>query len=217
MLFRILLLSLCFLSASVYLEQISKSEPVLERAPLARLPLNIAEWQGRDFAMDERVVSVLGVDDYVNRGYSSPRGTVGLYVGFYETQRQGSTIHSPMNCLPGAGWNPVDRSQFSIAITRESFAPAHVININRVMIQKGMDRQLALYWYQSHGRVVASEYWGKIYTVLDAVQVNRTDGSLVRVITPIVGSGSNAEQAAQNMAVDFVQSIFPLLSQYLPE
>src|SRR5207237_447546 len=136
---------------------------------------------------------------------------------FYQTQRQGSTIHSPMNCLPGAGWNPVDRSHLTIGVAPEPFAPARSIAINRIVIEKGMDRQMVLYWYQAHGRVVANEYWGKIYTVLDAMRMNRTDGSLVRVIAPITGSGSDDEQAAQRLAVEFVQSVFPLLSRHLPE
>ena len=92
-----------------------------------------------------------------------------------------------------------------------------MIDINRIVIQKGMDRQIVLYWYQAHGRVVASEYWGKIYTVLDAMRINRTDGALVRVITQIDGSGSESEQIAEKQAVEFVQSVFPLLSRHLPD
>ncbi|PYS39657.1 MAG: EpsI family protein [Acidobacteria bacterium] len=214
---RMLFLSLCFLSASAFIAKMSKTEPVFIREPLAQLPLKIGAWQGRDFDIEERIVAVLGVQDYLNRSYYSSNAVVSLYVGFYQTQRQGSTMHSPMNCLPGAGWDPVDRSQLSIPVTAEPPAPTRMININRIVIQKGMDRQIALYWYQAHGRVVASEYWGKIYTVLDAMRMNRTDGSLVRVITQIVGSGPEGEQTAQTLAVEFVQSIFPLLSRHLPD
>jgi EpsI family protein len=86
------------------------------------------------------------------------------------------------------------------------------IEVNRYVIAKGLDRQLVLYWYQSHGRVIASEYWAKIFLTLDAIRLNRTDGALVRVITPIRGS----EVAAEREAVQFVQTLFPLLGQYLP-
>ena len=85
------------------------------------------------------------------------------------------------------------------------------------MIEKGLDRALVLYWYQAHGRVVANEYWGKFYAVLDAMRINRTDGAMVRVISPIIGSGPQAEAASETEATRFVQSIFPLLSRYLPE
>src|SRR5436190_23813831 len=94
---RILILTLCFLSASAYIAKASKTEPVFARQPLARIPLKIANWEGRDLGIDDRVLDVLGVDDYLNRLYISPAGTIGLYAGFYQTQRQGTTIHSPLN------------------------------------------------------------------------------------------------------------------------
>src|SRR5215831_12638029 len=103
---RVLILSLCFLAASAYIARASRTEPAFAREPLSLLPVQIGAWQGRDFEMSERIVGVLGVDDYVNRSYLSSKSDVSLYVGFYQTQRQGSSIHSPMNCLPGAGWNP---------------------------------------------------------------------------------------------------------------
>ena len=168
--------------------------------------------------MDSRVEAVLGVDDYLSRVYSSESALAGLYIGFYQTQRQGNAIHSPMNCLPGAGWEPIDRAYISIPVARTAGTALNEnIQINRVIIEKGLQRQVALYWSQAHGRVVASEYSAKIYTVLDAMRMNRTDGALVRVICPVTRSGHKAEDAAQNVAVEFVQSIFPLLSHYLPD
>src|SRR5262249_3694361 len=142
---------------------------------------------------------------------------VDLYVGFYQSQRQGSTMHSPLNCLPGAGWNPIDRSRRTVSVATQKPGTSRAIEINKIIIEKQTDRQMVVYWYQAHGRVVASEYWGKIYTVWDAMRMNRTDGSLVRVITPISGSDAAAEQAAEQVSVQFVQSIFPLLSRQLPE
>jgi EpsI family protein len=96
-------------------------------------------------------------------------------------------------------------------------APTRTIVLNRIVIQRGLDRQVALYWYQSHGRVVASEYWGKIYTVLDSVRLHRTDAAMVRILCPIAGSDPSAEQAASRAAVEFVQALFPLLGRFLPE
>jgi EpsI family protein len=159
---------------------------------------------------------VLGVDDYVSREYISKSGSIGLYVGFYQTQRQGSSIHSPMNCLPGAGWNPGTRSYIAMPVAPGS-ASNDQTQINRIMIERGMDRALVLYWYQAHGRVVASEYWGKFYAVLDAMRINRTDGALVRVVSAVRGEGPEAEASAETEATSFVQSIVPLLSRYLPE
>jgi EpsI family protein len=214
---RILVLTFCFVAASAYIASASKTEPVFTREPLANLPMQIGEWRGREAVVDERVVSVLAVDDYLSREYLSSARSIGLYVGFYQSQRQGNTIHSPMNCLPGSGWNPVERTYITVPVALSGSAPSRGIQINRIIIEKGLDRDVVLYWYQAHGRVVASEYWGKIYTVLDAMRINRTDGAMVRVISPITASDPQHDQEAEREGIRFVQSIFPLLSRYLPE
>jgi EpsI family protein len=158
------------------------------------------------------VLAVLGVDDYINRSYIHPEtGVIGLYVGYYGSQRSGDTIHSPLNCLPGSGWNPAKRGVLEVALGPESR-----IQINRIVIVKGIEKQVVLYWYQSHGRVVASEYWGKIYTVLDALRTNRTDAALVRLIAPVAGQDAAAESASQELAAAFVKALYPLLGDFLP-
>ena len=172
---------------------------------------------------DESVLAQLRVDEYVSRVYQQAEGrtAVGLYVGYYRNQRQGQTMHSPLNCMPGAGWEPASKRPLTIQVFERpagpaSGAPARNISVNRLVIQKGLDRQLVLYWYQSHGRVVASEYWGKVYTVVDAIRMNRTDAAMIRVIAQVVGDGAEAETAAEHVAVRFTQAVFPLLGQYLP-
>jgi EpsI family protein len=209
---RILLLSILFLAASAFIARTSRPEIVPIRESLSGMPMSIGSWEGREVhQIDDRVMAVLGVDDYVSRTYYSPElYPAGLYIGYYQSQRQGDTMHSPLNCLPGAGWNPVKNSHIRIMIGENSS-----IEINRIVIQKGIEKQVVLYWYHSHGRVVASEYWGKIYTVLDALRTNRTDGALVRVICPVSGADSEAEAYAEAHAVDFVKALFPLLNHYL--
>lgn len=212
------------LIGSFCLSLTTKSESVPLRRPLSDLPSMIGAWTGQgsvEFNTD--TLKALGVDDYTNRIYYGPGGAViGLYIGYYRSQRQGDTIHSPLNCLPGAGWNPVVRDVLAVPIQLSTAEQAgtdpqfRAIRINRIIIQKGLDKQLVLYWYQSHGRVVASEYWGKIYTVIDAMRTNRTDAALVRIIAPVVGSEKNAENASLQESVDFLKLLFPLLSQYLP-
>jgi EpsI family protein len=120
-------------------------------------------------------------------------------------------MHSPLNCLPGAGWSPVSFRRMDIDVPANGSVERR-INVNRYVIEKGVDRQLVLYWYQAHGRVVASEYWGKFYLVLDAIRTNRTDGALVRIVAPIRSSEDDAEA----QAVAFAQALFPLLGKYLP-
>jgi EpsI family protein len=112
----------------------------------------------------------------------------------------------------------VDRTTISIPVTPTlDSASERPIEINRITIQKGLDRQVVLYWYQAHGRVIGSEYLGKIYTVLDAVRMNRTDAALVRIISPVPSLDVQGHDAAEKAAINFVQSVFPLLSQYLPD
>lgn len=213
---RTLIVALCLLAGWAYLGRTSRAESLPPREPLAGLPLSIDTWQGRNEPPFEKsILDVLGVDDYIIRSYFQPSGVVGLYVGFYYSQRQGDTIHSPLNCLPGAGWQPLEQGRAFIDVRQSPSSPGtRKIEVNRVVIGKGLDRQLVYYWYQSRDRVVASEYWGKIYTVLDAVKYNRTDAALVRVIVPFSDAASAPK--ADQQAISFVQSMFPLLSRYVP-
>ncbi len=218
MIVRTVIVALCLLGGTVVLARSSHTEAVPIRESLDHFPLAIGSWQGQrlqDF--DQKILSVLGVDEYVNRAYvADGKPPVGLYIGYYQSQRQGDTMHSPLNCLPGAGWLPARQGRTTVE-TRDEHGP-RTIEINHVIIEKGLDRQVVLYWYQSHGRVVASEYWGKIYTVVDAVRLNRTDGALVRVIVPVlsVGPSADPEGDAERTALEFTRQLFPALGRHLP-
>jgi EpsI family protein len=158
---------------------------------------------------------VLGADEYLTRIYR--QGTappVDLFMGYYSSQRTGAIIHSPLNCLPGAGWQPVDRRHVQVELNVTG-AAGRRIDINRVVVQKGEERQVALYWYHERGRVIASEYASRVFMVLDAARYGRTDGALVRVMTPI-GSDREDIDAATRRLVEFVRAMFPLLGGYLP-
>jgi EpsI family protein len=216
MLGRSVVLFVTFLAATGLVALKNRPEPAPVRSRFDRFPTQIQRWTGQPLPpMDAKVLAVLGADDYVNRVYYSPdRAAVGLYVGFYNSQRQGDSIHSPLNCLPGAGWEPLSKASLRIPVSvREG--PTE-IDSNRYVIQKGLDRQLVLYWYQSHGRTVASEYWSKFFLIRDAVRLNRTDAALVRVIALINPNAEDGEMSAERQASDFVKAMFPLLPEYLP-
>ena len=214
---RLLLVTACLLAAWLYLGEVSRAEEVPIRVPLSELPVSMDRWTGLDDPpLEDKIVAVLGVDEYVLRRYSQ-QGTlpVGLYVGYHATQRQGDTLHSPLNCLPGGGWQPLEQSRRTIDMKPAADAASTPIEVNRVVIGKGLDRELVLYWYQSHRRAVASEYWGKIYTVLDAIRYNRTDAALVRLTTYITEDDRSARLAEQR-AVSFAQTMYPHLMRHLP-
>jgi EpsI family protein len=209
---RLLVISACLLGAIQISARARQPEQVPLRAPLRMLPFDLGPWRGRDTApFKDDILAVLGVDEYVSRSYrTSDRAVVSLYVGYYQSQREGDTIHSPMNCLPGAGWQPIATGIESIRVDGR----ADPIRVNRVVIQKGLERQVALYWYQSHGRVVASEYWSKTFMVYDAMRLNRSDAALVRVISPIADE-DDGRQATENSAA-FIRSLWPALERHLP-
>jgi len=221
---RALVVALCLVAGAALIARASRSEAVPPRQSFDTFPAQIDGWRSDGMErFDESVLAQLRVDEYVSRVYQQAEGrtAVGLYVGYYRNQRQGQTMHSPLNCMPGAGWEPASKRPLTIQVFERpagpaSGAPARNISVNRLVIQKGLDRQLVLYWYQSHGRVVASEYWGKVYTVVDAIRMNRTDAAMIRVIAQVVGDGAEAETAAEHVAVRFTQAVFPLLGQYLP-
>jgi EpsI family protein len=188
---------------------LSHGEPVPLRQPLRELPLTMGGWQGWNDPFDDQIVSALGVTDYVNRIYTNgEEQKVDLYLGYYRSQRTGESIHSPKNCLPGAGWEPVRSGRLTIPISGE---PA--ITVNEYLIEKGPAQYLVFYWYQAHGRVIASEYSGKAWLVYDAITRNRTDEALVRVIA----STRNGEDEARAMAVQFVQTLYPRLNKFIPD
>ncbi len=219
MIARLVVLTTTFVLAIGLIARATRSEPVPIRQSFATFPNEIAGWEGRPGQpFDKKILAVLGVDEYLNLTFWKTAALpIGLYVGYYQSQREGDTMHSPMNCLPGAGWQPESKGTLTIpvSLTRAVGAPRRDITVNRYVIRKGTDRQLVVYWYQSHDRVVASEYRSKIYMVLDALRTNRTDAALVRVITPVADEPAG-DAAAEARAVEFVKGMVPVLHDYLP-
>jgi EpsI family protein len=187
-------------------------EAHVERQILANFPVRIGNWRqvGSDQRFDEASEKVLRADDYLSRNFALPDGRIGsLYVGYYLTQRNGATYHSPLNCLPGSGW--VLDSPAIVQITPAS--GGQYFEANRYIIQNGDSRQVLIYWYQGRGRAVASEYWGKVYTVIDSVRQRRSDGAMVRVLVPI----GKSESEAIGIATDLASQAAPLLPAYVPD
>jgi EpsI family protein len=209
---RMWVVTIFLVGASVMIGRASQTETAIPRERFSVFPMTISKWSGRpDPPLTQHVLDVLGADDYLSRTYYTANGEVAnLYMGFYQNQRQGDTIHSPLNCLPGAGWEPIEKQRVQL---RTPNGPAVV---NELVIEKGIEHQLVLYWYQAHGRVVASEYWGRTYLVLDALRLNRTDGSMIRVITNLGDKPKEGQPRASAIAHEFAETVLPLLGPYLP-
>jgi EpsI family protein len=178
-----------------------RTELIPRSTTLAEFPNVIGEWRTvKEGVIEQEDKDVLRADDYLTRQYASSSGLrANFFVAYFESQRAGQTPHSPKNCLPGSGWS------WSVADTISVEIPgrAQPIHINRYVVSKGEEHAVVLYWYQSHGRVVASEYRAAAFTAWDALRYNRTDTALVRVVTPVAQSG-----------VEFIQAFFTELGRY---
>jgi EpsI family protein len=193
---------------------LARPEARAAREPLRQLPYTVDRYQGSDAKeFDAKTLAVLGVDDYITRLYAAPdEAAMSLYIGYYDSQRTGDTMHSPMRCLPGTGWQPLSTSVQPLEVNDSG--QRRTIEVNRYLVQKGLQRHVVLFWYQMHGRVIPSEYSTKWFLIRDAVALNRTDGALVRIIAPVPDRGGEA--AADASAAGFVRALFPRLSTYLP-
>jgi exosortase D (VPLPA-CTERM-specific) len=180
------------------------------RTSLRTFPLELGNWRAAESSLSIEVEQALGFDDYVLADYRSEAGDlVNFYVAYYGSQRKGVSPHSPQVCIPGGGW-------VISGITRENVAlndgtPMEVV---RVVIDKGSQRQLVYYWFEQRGRRISNEYLMKWFLLSDAVTRNRTDGALVRVVTPV--RPNEPAQAGDERLAAFVRLAVPLLGPFVP-
>jgi EpsI family protein len=187
------------------------SDLIPASAPLSQVSRVIDGWTGSDLTIDQETRNVLGPGDFLSRTYTRPgqRFPIGLFIGYFPTQRSGVTIHSPKHCLPGAGW-AFESSRY--VNLRDAKGKDH--RVGEYIISNGEMRQFVIYWYQAHGRSVANEYMAKFYLVTDAILKHRTDGALVRVLTPI---GSMEDTATAKARVEaFTSQLIPTLPRFIP-
>ena len=184
--------------------------------PLSLMPSTIGGWTAQDYPLDSETLSVLGDGQFLNRVYTNlgPAGKpaeipVSLFIGYFPTQRSGQSIHSPQNCLPGAGW-----AFLSSRVINLPTADGRRYPVGEYLIGNAGEKQVVLYWYLAHGRSVASDYKAKAYMMLDAVRLNRTDGALVRIVTPV--GPNEALESAQQRAMHFANQVTPLLPRFIP-
>ncbi len=199
------------LGALLVLQFRSTGEAVPIRKPLDSFPATVGEWQvRRGTVLSAPILDKLKLTDYTMRDYVDPAGRgLNLYIGYWDTQRKGAVIHSPKNCLPGSGWDPVEASVVAVPLP----PPYPSITVNRYLVQKDREQQVVLYWYQSQGRAIAGEVAARIAMVKSAVVRNRTDGAIVRVTSPVYGS----VQETSNRLVAYVQALYPVMRDYLPD
>jgi EpsI family protein len=198
-------------AAALVLFRRGNSETIVSSEPLSDVPQTIAGLTEMDVPIEQEQLDILGKGDFLSRVYSNGGRNVpvGLFIAYFASQRTGTTVHSPKNCLPGSGWS-FESSQ--VVTMKDVNGMPH--QVGEYIIANGNNRQFVIYWYQAHGRSVASEYLAKAYLVSDAIRMNRTDGALVRVITPI--HAETGVPAARERAEGFVAELMPQLPRFIP-
>jgi exosortase D (VPLPA-CTERM-specific) len=191
----------------------ARAEVAPERKSFALFPTAIEDWQGWPLTLDRMYIDALKFDDYVLADYrrAGDANPVNLYVAFYASQRKGASVHSPRSCIPGGGW---EISSLGPARIDRIGQEGRSLKVNRAVIAKGTDKQLVYYWFDQRGRQMTSEYHVKLMLFWDALTRNRTDGALVRLVTPVPPGEDLA--AAERRLNDFLGAAYPPLQPYLP-
>ncbi len=202
----LLLLSLCG-----FLQLLRRRTEVWPNPPkLHNFPSELGDWTSVDEPISRSVLDVLGPGDFLSRNYRKPGAPViNLFVAYFASQQSGDTIHSPKHCLPGSGWQPLESGRINIALSNGRSLP-----VTRYVVAKDSDRELVLYWFQSHGKMTASEYSAKLQLITDAILINRTDGALVRVVTPVLPQETEAQ--SEERAAEFIRLMNPGIDAFIP-
>lgn len=193
---------------TVYITVFNTAEPVPLVKPLASLPPTIGGFtMAGSQTFDAAMMKNLGVDHYIMRQYRDKQGySLWLYIGYYESQTEGSLIHSPRHCLPGSGWNTLSSDRIEIPAPVQD---GESVVVNEMILGKGMQKQLVHYWYQGRGRITANEYLDRFFMILDSLTRRRSDGALVR-ITSDADVLSDSLQKQQ----EFCHDLLAILNNY---
>jgi exosortase D (VPLPA-CTERM-specific) len=193
----------------------SRDVTLPERDPFSLFPRQIGDWTGTSGVLDPTVEEVLRADDYLAAFYRSPDEAAGVdfFMTYYERQTNGAAVHSPAACLPGAGWEVFSIDPVSVSLPGTGFGS---FELNRALIQKGLEKQLVYYWFEGHGRRLTGDFAVKFYTVADGMTMGRSDGGLVRVITAVGPEPDGVAQADARLQ-RFLADAVDRLPRFIPE
>ncbi len=202
------------LTSAIGFNYIQEREDIIPvRKPFLNFPLQLGRWQGRNEYLDQFYLKELKLTDYaiINFAQQDTGASVNFYSAYYQAQRRGVAVHSPKGCMPGGGWEMTDISQLNLPDIQLDDAS---LNVNRVVIQKGSNKQLVYYWFQQRGRSITNEYLVKWYLFTDALTMNRTDGSLIRLVTGV--SETEDLKFADQRLQTFMKDLVKELPDYIP-
>jgi EpsI family protein len=207
----VLLLNLMLAAQAIGFYSVSRQEDTVEPiSALSETPHRLGEWHTRqNIELDPESQKILHPDDYVMRTYERrpDRLNANVFIAYFRSQRTGHAPHSPQNCLPGNGWAPERKEVISVPVGD------HSISVNRIVVAKGEQRTVVVYWYQTPTGVVANEYRARIQLVLDSIRHNRSDTALVRVELPFMLDGT---LESENAAMELLRDVHNAVQQYIP-
>ncbi|HEX7628856.1 MAG TPA: EpsI family protein, partial [Candidatus Methylomirabilis sp.] len=187
-------------------------EKVPVSRPLSEVPLSMGEWKGDRKAMEQIFLDTLKLTDYSIVDYRDSKGKeVNVYVAYNDRQTKGESSHSPDTCLPGSGWEFHDSGTVVLPGTGSGGQP---MRVKRALMEKNGVRQLAYYWFPQRGRILTNMFQLKAYAFWDALTRRRTDGALVRLITPVYGNEQLTD--AETRLQTFTRDLVPVLDRFLP-
>jgi EpsI family protein len=179
---------------------------------LAGFPTDFGGWQMyKDVQIEQETLEILKADDTLNRIYVNPSNNANAYffIAFFKTQRYGQSPHSPKNCLPGNGYEPIESGPITVDIPGRS----EPVRINRYLTARGEEKSVTLYWYQSHERIIAGEFSARLWLIADSIRYHRSDTALVKIVVPVRDGDADA---ATKTGIEFVKAVFAPLGRQLP-
>ncbi len=205
---RILAMSFMIVSLALYLNLYPVNTVVPLKKAFADFPLKWKAWEGREFHFDNVILDKLRVSEYIMREYRKGNGKVTLYIGYYDTQKEGAQIHSPKHCLPGGGW-------FKLFEEEKRLSGNQFNNVKFVsaIYKKGNEQEIFTYWYKMKNLYITNEYLLKFYMIINSLRYRRNDAAFIRFSAPVVTDTEEAALLIEEAMKDFL----PLLNDYLPE
>jgi exosortase D (VPLPA-CTERM-specific) len=204
-------LILAFIGVSTLVPRPAEAIPA--REPFVEFPMQFGNWHGHRDSLDAIFTDQLKMDDYLLANFvGNEPMPVNLYISWYGSQRKGEAVHSPRSCLPGGGWQMLT---FDTHVVDGIVVAGQPLRVNRALIQLGDQRQMVYYWFQQRGRIIDNEFSVKWYLFWDAMVHHRTDGAMVRLLTPVDRVGGEADAEAR--LADLTARMAPVLGRFVPD
>lgn len=176
-----------------------------EEVELSRLAPALEGWQKEEPELSARAVEQLKADQILLRNYFDAQGRrVEFFIGYYRDQQFGAQVHSPLHCLPGAGWTILRNEKLPLPFEKISGVAS------KLDISKKGGQQYVVYWFVSEGEIVKNEMDLKRRLLRNALLRRGTSVYFYRVC---VAYQENEPEAGATLLQDFLRALGPRLSE----